>query len=535
MRRIRIPPFMWVLFPLFLIYLFNTIFSNLDHYPIIDNTTIDKEAYSTGDKILIHKIPYYENYENYDKQHCIDNWELKEALDFQEFLEKCPEDVESRIYLNNKEAYSQANNSKDNIIAQIAIVVPISGKKSQIYTSEEKVNGERVFYSFELLKGIEIAQHEINISEVIKLGAKRVFLEVLIVDDSYVDTIDVEEKAQRVANYLVENQDTVGVIGHFSSDSIQAAAGIYKKNKLVAFSPTSTAERRKNNNRFFSILNSSEKLKLNSYIFRTSPNDITAIDRLVTIIKRDKQANSIKNVVILYEPENNFSRLYRKGFKEQFLNDIKNTEVFEDVDFLSCQFYPKIEGDNQYSNCVNFIKSKKPDALLLVPSSEKAIEIIDDKVLHTIKDFEHKPQLLGADTMFNEKFLSERAEGMIVVAPLKTRMFKEKTRMFKEIQLSWRGAMTYDATKAIIKGIEDSKCDSNSSSNINDCLRKQIKSVLSNKDFKADGILGQKSVFFKNGDRQVSDALNSELAVPLQVKKNKDDKYTFVHLNYITE
>ena len=518
MRRFNIPPFIWVISALSLIYLLIKIYENHDNFPIIDHTKIEQEAYSTGDKILIHQRPYYKG-ENYDKEDCTNNWTFKENLDFQKFLEKCPEDVESQIYLNNKKAYSQADNSKDNIIAQIAIVVPISGKKIESYNSEEKVNGTRVFDSLELLKGIEIAQREINIeSEGIQLGSNRIFLEVVIVDDSYVDTIDVKEKAQRVANYLAENQDTLAVIGHFSSDSIQAAAGIYK-NKLVAFSPTSTGER-KNNKRLFSILKDSKKLKLNSYIFRTSPNDSIAIDRLIKVINLENQVNpdSIKNVVILYEPENNFSRLYRKGFKKQFLNDIKNTEVFEDVDFLSCQFYPNTIGNNQYRHCVNFIKNRKPDALLLVPSSAKAIDIAAT-VLHTIKDFEYKPQLLGADTMFNQLFLSEIAEGMIVIAPL-------KTRIFKEIQLSWRGAMTYDATKAIIKGIEDSECNSNSSG-INDCLRKQIRSVLSNKDFKADGILGRKSVFFKNGDREVSDALSSELAAPLQVKKIKDDKYTF--------
>lgn len=512
MKNIKIPPFVWFALPFFLIYLFNKIYSDLDHIPIINNTKIDQEAYSTGDKILIHQSPY-----SYTKE-CIANWKFKETLDFHNFSEKCPEDVESKIYLNNKEAYSQAGNSKDNIIAQIAIVVPISGKKIENSNPEEKVNGTRVFDSLELLKGIEIAQREINIeSEGIKLGAKRVFVEVVIVDDSYIDTIDEQEKAQRAANYLVENKDTLAVIGHFSSDSIQAAAGIYK-NKLVAFSPTSTGKR-KNNKRLLSILKDSQKLKLNSYIFRTSPNDSIAIDNLIKVINLENQANpdSIENAVILYEPTSTFSRLYRQGFKEQFLTKIKNTDIFEDNNFSSCEFYPNTIGNNKYRRCVNFIKSTKPDVLLLVPSSDQALDIAV-KVLDAINDFEHQPQLLGADTMFNEVFLSEIAEGMIVVAPL-------KTRSFKEIQLSWRGAMTYDATKAIIKGIENSKCNTNP--DINDCLRKQIKNVLSNKDFKADGILGRKSIFFKNGDRQVNDALSSELEAPLQVEKTKDDKYIF--------
>lgn len=507
----------------FFILFYKTIIQ--DDFPKITDQKIEKEAYSVGRNILIQPTPWLntkDNNSNNPKYQCRKNWKFKENLDFETFIQKCPDDVETLIYLNNEIARTKANSSPDYLTAQIAIVVPISGEKLEVSDSRVKVNGKRVFYSIEALKGIEIAQREINVEkEGIPLGSKKIFLEVVIVDDSYIDDIKVEEKAQRAANYLGENKNIVAVIGPFVSDAIQAAAGIYKKHKLVAFSPTSTAIR-KNNNRFFSILDDSGKLKLNPYIFRTSPNDAIAVDRLIKVVEHKNQTNndSIKSAIILYEPDNNYSRLYKQGFQRQLLKSIKNAEVFEEQDSTYCQFYSNIRGDNRFDNCVNFIKNKQPDALLIVTSTDLALEVAT-KVLDKLKGVEPKPQLLGADTAFKERFLSETGEGMIVAVPL-------QSKKFKGVHLSWRGAMTYDATKSIIKGIENSKCENKSNSSINNCLRKQIKNVLSDKNFKANGILGIETIFFENGDRQLDDSIKSELQAPLQVEKIEDtNKYQF--------
>ena len=487
-----------------------------DDFPKITDKKIEEEAFSTGRNILIQQTPWLNTEDdgsNEQKSKCRENWKLKENLDFETFIQKCPDDVEARIYLNNEIARTKANSSDDYLIAQIAIVVPISREKVEVSDSRVRVNGKSVFYSIEMLKGLEIAQREINIQkEGIELGSKKIFLEVVIVDDSYIDDRIEEEKAQRAANYLGENKNIVAVVGPFNSDSTEAAAVIYKKHKLVAFSPTSTAIRKKNN-RLFSIFDDPDKLKLNSYIFRTSPNDEIAVDRLIKAVEQKNQTNndSIKSAIIVYEPDNNFARLYKQGFRKQFLKNIKDAEVFEDRDTFDCQLYSNIRGDNKFDNCVNFIKEKKPDALLLVVSNPRSLDVAT-KVLDKIKDLKPKPQLLGADTMFKERFLSETAEGMVVTVPL-------KSQEFQGVQLSWRGAMTYDATKSIIKAIENSRCENSSSSNMNKCLRKQIKNVLSDKDFKADGILGLESVFFENGDRQINDALKSELGAPLQIEK----------------
>lgn len=492
---------------------------------------IDLNAVSKGEKILIHPIPWLnEQKEDSEfikerKNSCKQNWQLKVDSEFDEFLEKCPTDIEAKIYSNNKKVKEKAANFDDGIILNIAIVVPISGNKKPLkdqldpdFESEKKINGTRIFDSLEILKGIEIAQRE-SING-IQLGDKKVFLEVLIVDDSYIDNISVEQKAQESANYLVENKDIVAVIGHFTSDSIQATASIYNNN-LVAFSPTSTAIRRNNDLSFSS--DNSGKLKLNSYIFRTSPNDEFAINTLIDVIvdKNKTNNNALKSAMILSEKNNTYSRLYKQYFQNKFLDKINNSYISDGADSKDCQFYDNLS-NNQKQYCIQSIIDNQPDLLLLVPSSSRALELAGT-VLTGINNLEYKPQLLGADSMFDEFFLSDFAKGMIVSVPL-------KTIDYNNIQLSWRGAMTYDATKAIVKGIKNSKCDLNlndTKHNIDKCLREQIKKVLSDKNFQADGILGKNTVFFENGDRKVSEALKSELQAPLYIKKVKDDKYTF--------
>lgn len=514
----RLPPVFWFLLVLSIIIIIWEFIPPPPPSPL----KISENAVSDGindDDILIHKTPYFNNDEE-----CLVNWDYKEEEEYKTFIEKCPKDIESKIYLNNEKARQKANNSDSYITTKIAIVVPISRQKiGNNLDSFVKVNGWRVFDSIELLQGIELAQREINERlEGIRLGEKRVLLEITIVDDSYEDNISEEERAEKTANYLVEDEeDIIAVVGHFSSDSIQAAADIYQKHKLVAISPTSTAVR-KNNNWWQSLLDKSElddseKLQLNSYIFRTSPNDEIAIARLIGVIKGEEENNEItKKVMILYEPDSFYSSLYEQLFVKQVEEEIDNSNI---LDESRCEFY-EVFGSKQIEDCIEAIEENKPDFFLLVPSSDNALETANE-VLEGAKDIEPKPQLLGSDSMFDPDILSEKAEGMIVVVPTETEA------NFQGIQLNWRGAMTYDAVFALAKGIENSGCNVDSNSNLSQCLRQNMRKVLLRRDFEANGVLGINTVYFKNGDRVVDESLASELEVPLIVKKDEKGEYRF--------
>lgn len=114
---------------------------------------------------------------------------------------------------------------------------------------------------------------------------------------------------------------------------------------------------------------------------------------------------------------------------------------------------------------------------------------------------------------------------MIVAVPT-------KSRTIKGVELSWRGMMTYDAAQAIFQAISETECDLGSQQQDDDsdrCLRKQIQEVWSGKDFKAPGILGSESVFFKDGDRHIDEGMAKELEKPQQVTTD-DGKHKFEYI-----
>ena len=119
---------------------------------------LDKEATSTGERVLVHQKPWL-NEDGEKQKKCKDNWQQKTELRFNDFLINCPIDVEAKIYANNKIIRTNAETfgTENSIIAKVAIVVSIGGNKKSDLTTE---NGERVFDSIEKLKGIELAQRD---------------------------------------------------------------------------------------------------------------------------------------------------------------------------------------------------------------------------------------------------------------------------------------------------------------------------------------------------------------------------------------
>ena len=176
----------------------------------------------------------------------------------------------------------------------------------------------------------------------------------------------------------------------------------------------------------------------------------------------------------MYEESSIFSLKYKQQFEEQFLEKIEGGQIIPTDEVNNCK-YPSNVAFNTQEYCINFIRNNNSDLLLLVPSFDRALEIAKP-VLEHIDGLELKPQLLGADTMFNEIFLTEGiAENMIVAVAT-------QSRTIKGVELSWRGMMTYDAAQAIFQAISETECDFGSQQQDDDsyqCLRKQIQEVLS--------------------------------------------------------
>ena len=524
--------------------------------PILINTPELKQTknninISFGQEILIKKKLWLndrdQNLDNSDednipwKNRCFNNWNLKEQgtlgdnNSLRDFVAQCLQDAEAGIYFNNQEAQ---NSGKP--IIKIAVSVPISIS-----------NG--VFTALELLKGVELAQRKINRNRNnIKIDDNtQALLEVGIIDEGWNSQVDNEIealknrgekekekiKSQLVASHLADS-DVVGVIGHFSSDALEAAAPIYRKNKLVAISPTSTARRKRNKrNKVLAHINNlrktDESLRINNYIFRTTPNDIVAIKKLITGYVKPKKINK---VIVVYDATSKFSRLYKQEFQRQF-KDQEHEVMNLSLDSDNCAFKFDNNGRidrNRVDDCVKVIANNEPDAILIAFSTANALQLKASPTNQTVDFFkliENKigyiPQLLGADSVYKEGFSSETESGMIVSVPMARQMRNFNSPVnpeMEEIEVNWRTSMTYDATIAIVKSIEhknSQKCV-NLDSNKDKC-RQQIRKNLTSRQFVANGMAGDGSIKFdNNGDRKVD---NNNLAVLLEVRNGFFEPY----------
>ena len=156
----------------------------------------------------------------------------------------------------------------------MAVNVPIS-----------RDSGQGVFDSLEILRGTSLAQQEINGGGGIRFSNRRSFLQINIVDDGHGDSLSEEIEARKAAKFLTSKQEIIGVIGHFSSDATEAAGEIYRNDRLISISPTSTAVRATESIWQFLRFKSNE-LILGSNVFRVAPNDRIAVDKIVNYIRQ---------------------------------------------------------------------------------------------------------------------------------------------------------------------------------------------------------------------------------------------------------
>ncbi|MBD2460137.1 amino acid ABC transporter substrate-binding protein [Oscillatoria sp. FACHB-1407] len=548
----------------------------------ICNPRTGQDCFSWGENILIDKDPAF-TVEVGDpptswKKRCEGAWDWKingvlsykdshstsdinvnsreEQLDkaisnFTTFLlpENCPNDPETLIYLNNAKA------EKEKDFLRVVVSVPISRKYE-----DEKGDGTSV--SLEILRGVALAQDENNADNSSEIGSRKRKLVVGIVDDGPIgenkpsgeSKIDYERRvAEEAAKFVVQNQDVLGVIGHFTSDTTQAASQIYGHHKLVSISPTSTAIRKTTNNVDgidFLFGQSQQGTEGANYVFRTATDDSIAIQSLKAEILNRKQ--DFRKMAVIYESGSRYSESFRDAFTKDYTGNNVKGVMFTSAD-NQCNLAPTNVQQNS-EDCSNLLKNEPGlKALLLVPpnaSSGKLREILE------IKDEQNKGSeqqfflsLLGADSMYDKTFLTKATEGMVVAVPwhrpdTSTSLFEKKaTDRFgygegdnrQPFEVNWRTAMAYDATKAISEGLARASISCRFSSlqfwdrqAKSKCLREKLRNALSDiQNFKADGVLGEGTVQFdEKGDRKKIDGLDIGVLVEV-CKKDNGSGYAF--------
>ncbi len=408
----------------------------------------------------------------------------KAIAQFRQSLQVRKNDPETLIYLNNAIAEQKSNTNIGEKI-EIAVSVPIS-QESDI--------------AQEILRGVAQAQSEFNCGlNKISLAITNIestlncsgslngkFLKVTIADDEYLP-----KTAEKIAKALVENEKIIAVVGHSSSDMTLQAGDIYNEAKLVAISPTSTSISLKNFGKF---------------VFRVAPSDDLAAQTLWNYLNQQNWAE--QKIAVAYIPGNNYSESLAKEFEK----------------LLPANFVHKCDisvGNFSASDCVESAKNQGAEIMFLVPATDRTLGNVIG-IINNAKGL----KLLGGDSAYNPRVLKDAGKqgeqaNFTLAIPwhrYPNSEFAQTAKKFWNAEVSWRTATSYDATKTIIKAMD--KMMGNYS-------RKQLQSILSSRDFYAEGVTG-KIIFGKSGDRQF---LDKDKSVLVQVKSSvKSGKYEFVIL-----
>lgn len=388
------------------------------------------DRFSTGDKLL---LPQGATAEMGDAVSALADRQYSQAIPVLEaVLEEKRNNPEALIYLNNarigdRESYT------------IAVSVPVA-------TSPEP--------ALEILRGVAQAQNEVNE----RGGIDGVPLKVLIVSDDNDPAV-----VRQVATTLVQDDTVLGVVGHFGSDASLAGADIYQNSGLVMISPTSTS---------VEISNKGDA------IFRTVPSDRFTANALADyMLNRLNQ----QNAAVYFNSASDYST----SLKNQFVTALSTAggQVVEEFDVSAPGFNAQATLDRA--------RQRGAEAIVLTtntPTLEQALQVI--------RANNQRLPILGGDSLYNPKLLEGAqadAEGMVVAIPwlilsnLQS-SFAQKSQQLWGGDVNWRTAMAYDATAALIAGIQQNP------------TREGVQQALANPDFSIEGATGTVR-FLASGDR----------------------------------
>ncbi|MDB9320440.1 ABC transporter substrate-binding protein [Nodularia spumigena CS-591/04] len=401
-----------------------------NNLPSTDNQSIS-ERISFGEKNLI--IGELSPAKKEGVQALADQNYAQAIASLEKSLKQQRNDPQALIYLNNARIGSAKSYS-------IVASVPLGTDPNS---------------ALEILRGIAQAQNTINTSG----GIKGVPLKVGIANDD-----DNPQISQQIAASLVKNSDVLGVVGPNASDTTLAAGDIYNTGKLVAISPTSTS---------VNITNFSP------YVFRTVPSDFMAARSLANYMVKNLQKTQ---AAVFFNSQSNYSQ----SLKTEFVSSVslEGGQVLSEFDLSQANF--------SAAKSLQQATEQGAEVLMFATNSETL-----DKALQVVQINKKQLNLLGGDDVYNIKTLEvggEQASGMVLAIPWHIEgesksEFPQKSRQLWGGDVSWRTAMAYDATVALIAALEKNP------------TRSGVQQALSSSDFSTTGASGAIR-FLPSGDRR---------------------------------
>ncbi|BAY98523.1 extracellular ligand-binding receptor [Tolypothrix tenuis PCC 7101] len=423
-------------------------------------TCANKEQYVLNDRISLGEEILLKQVTKSDKEAGVQAFAKGDCLtaiyQFESYRKTNPTDPEALIYLNNAKARQKGDQIK------IAVSVPIGTTQS---------------VAEEILRGAAQAQNEVNKSD----GINGKLLEMAIANDNN-DPTD----AVQMANQFVKDTKILAVVGHNASNASIPAAYVYQKNGLVMMSPTSFAQNLSNTG---------------NYIFRTVP-DVSGMAEKLSYYAVNTARKT--NILICVDSK----AVDNQSFKDELIKHI--TSAGGKINPTNCDVSsPDFNPSAVISQAIN----SRADGLVLGLYIDKI-----KKGLAVVQANKGQLALFSSPTLYTSETLKvgkANIDGMIVAAPWHSAAFPhnpflQKSQNLWRASVNWRTATAYDATNAIIAGLQQN------------ITRDGLPQVLHSRNFAVDGATG-KIQFSQNGDR-----MNNPIFLVKVKQKPGKNEYEFV-------
>jgi len=343
-----------------------------------------------------------------------------------------PNDPEALIYLNNARLQGQPAYT-------LAVVAPI------------RTDLDR---ALEILRGAAQAQQEVNQND----GIGGIPLRLVLVDDGEDRAI-----AAQLADHLSRDNSVLGVVGHTTHATTDAARPRYGAAGLVSISPLNSA-----------IAPSAASAPN----FRTIPSDfVTARALSDHLLNRLHQSTA----AVFYSEASPDSRSLRDELATALA--LNGGTIVQDYDLGSPDFAA--------GEWVNAAAIQGATALILLPDLAQR-----DRALQVIRANPRRLHLLASSHLYTAKTLEvvgPEAVSMTLAIPWHTHTdpsapFVQQSRALWHGEVNWRTALTYDAMQALITALQHNP------------TRQGIYQTLQHPDFFAQGGTGIVR-FLPSGDR----------------------------------
>ncbi len=422
----------------------------------------EKERFSWGQRTL------FPGKANPNRDKGIRAFKQDKYSEAAEFLEKAVtadrNDPEVLIFYNNAKAYDEGNP------LTLGVVVPV-------YNSETSAK--------EMLRGVAMAQNKIN-----ELGGiDGRLLEIVIANDG-----NEKENSEKVAEELVADSSILGVIGHNSSSATGAGLKVYERKSLAVISPTSTSTG-----------------LMSDVFFRTVPSDAIAGETLAEYVKKTK---NISKVAIFYNPESGYSTSLKEAFENRFVQDLGGEVIIKEINQDSLDIVREIFRihKNQAKGIVLFPNTSYTPVAIEI--ARENADLLEDERL----------ELFGGDSLYKPDTLTNGGESVnnLILAvswfieSTESQDFKKEGEMQWGGAVSWRTAMSFDATRAYIEALSNSSSDPS---------RNEVLQELKNVNLPASETSGIPLQFTDEGERN-----NEPILVQIRlggVRDTKTSKFGF--------